>query len=149
MNLYRILAGHISPKDSMMAISHYVVANDDAEVYEMVKDMFYLPKDLDEYVSEHLETDDEDEEKELREAIAEQYNEMEYASYYTPELIIKKRGNVDDEDQYEDAYYGGSVMKWEIAKEDITQEEIEMLKSLGIFEQDEIIKNRLLGISFC
>lgn len=142
MNLYRILAGHISPKDSMMAISHYVVANDDTEVYEMIREMYYLPKDDDEYIEN--KTDDVDEIAEIREDLR---NEDGY--HYGPARIIREKGNTEDDSEYEDAYYGGQVVKWEVVKEDITDEEIDLLTQLGIFEEEEIVKNRLLGISYC
>lgn len=42
MNLYRIIIGHASPKDSTAAITHYQLAEDDVEVYDKIKDLFYL-----------------------------------------------------------------------------------------------------------
>lgn len=125
-NLYRVLIGHLSPKDSQAGIYCYMIAKDDKEVFDRLKKEMYWD-DLDEY--------DEDE-----------------ASYdmdgdiINTEYIIKNKGDWNSE--VTDLYYGASICKWELVKKNISAEEIKILQNCGIFEDEEVINNRKLGVSY-
>ncbi len=145
MNLYRVLTGHIAPKESLMAISHYVLAENDADVYTQIYDMFYLPKNVEEYLDDKLNSDEVEERDELKQEIKEQDLSDEYG-HYTPAKIIHMKGNTQDDSQYEDAYYGCTVVRWELVEKSILLCDIEHLERLGIFEDLEKVKSRLASI---
>lgn len=126
-NLYRVIIGHYSQKDSQAGIYTYLVAENDEDVYNQLDEEFdYSWYDCDDEEDCQTDCDGDDMNK---------------------KNILENKGDWNKE--VSDLYYGASVSKWELVKKNITEEEIATLKSIGIFEDKEIINDRKLGVSFC
>lgn len=128
MNLYEIRMEHFAPKDSQQGIYTYLVANSDEEVYEWLK----LEKELKDgrkiYVSYDLYEEDEEEKREIYD---ENYNVIGEESF--KERMIRLKGNLNDEDvDMSDSYYGITLMGWSIIKEDVLDNDIEVLLRAGV-----------------
>lgn len=112
MNLYEIMFTHYAPKDSKTGILHYLVANSDEEVYKWLKN-----GNGDVYVSYEYSEED-----------GEMLDDNPFK-----ESIIESRGCMfNDYMEVTDLYYGATQVGWILKKENISQEEIEILKGVGI-----------------
>jgi hypothetical protein len=127
MNLYEIMMEHYAPKDSQKGIHTYLAANSDEDVYKWLKSepelkdgrKIYLSWNYDEVEKEPFEIYDED------------YNVIGTETF--KEKMIRLKGDMNDEDaDFSDLYYGKTFIGWDLVKENITNEEIEVLKSVGI-----------------
>jgi hypothetical protein len=112
MNLYEIMMEHYAPKDSERGIYTYLAADSDEEVYEWLKSEEELKDGRQIFLSWKDEEKDDDSFK---------------------DRIIGLNGDLnDDEVELTDLYYGETLIGWKLIKENITNEEIEVLKSVGI-----------------
>jgi hypothetical protein len=125
MNLYEIMMEHYAPKDSEKGIHTYLAANSDEEVYEWLKSesklkdgrRIFLPWDYS--GSETFEIYDDN------------YEVIGAETF--KEKMIRLKGDMNDEDvDFSDLYYGKTLIGWSLIKENITDEEIKVLKSVGI-----------------
>jgi hypothetical protein len=127
MNLYEIMMEHYAPKDSEKGIHTYLAANSDEEVYEWIKSEQELKDGRQIFITWGMDEKDE-EEFEIYD------NNYEVIGTETlKEKMIRIKGDLHDEDaDFSDLYYGKTLIGWKLVKENITNEEIEVLKSVGI-----------------
>lgn len=117
MKLYEIIFQHFSQKDSKKGIVCYLVANDDKDVYEWMKNGIQFYTGYEHYTTYQ---DNEDNGKELD-------------GVPFKESIILTRGCINnDYMEVTDLYYGETQYSWEVIKENISHEDIKKLKELGI-----------------
>ena len=111
MSLYRIIVLHGAPKDSHTSTETYLVAESDEAVFDWLNKKNYGAW-TEEDGEPRLREDDDGKEITFR------------------EWVMLKRGDLDDEEGWEDAYYG--VTKWGWEPLQATEEEIAVLVKLGI-----------------
>lgn len=127
MNLYSIDFVHYAPKDSEEGVYGYTVANSDEEVYEFIKsepnikgNTLYSNYKYKEDKTYHIYNDD-------YEVIGEETFK---------ERMIRLKGEMNDEDaDVSDSYYGVTHLGWTLVKENITEEEIQVLKNVNILNR--------------
>jgi hypothetical protein len=127
MNLYEIMLEHYAPKDSEKGIFTYLVAQSDEEVYEWLK---ASPKLKD---GRWLLTTFEDYERDEKtyEIYDDDYEVIGEESF--KEKMIRLKGTINDEDQsFDDLYYGLTLYGWELIKKDITEEQLKVLEETNI-----------------
>jgi len=132
MNLYKQTFQHWSPKDSEKGISKYFLASSNREAYDIVYgkyDCVTVDRFCD-FNSEEYDT-----------------FEIDYVEYLPSDLdkekviniVADKRGelnfdDIDSLDCFNDLYYGMTLEGWDLVREDITPQDIEVLKTLGVLE---------------
>ena len=109
MNLYKILMTHAAPKDNKTAIKEYVLAKDDKQVFE------YLKNNSGYTYWKDIERDEDD-----------------YGDVKKIDFIFENHGDSQLDDKWEDLYYGSTMYDWELFKEDLSQTEIDTLVKLEI-----------------
>ena len=110
-NLYAILFTHYAPKDSEKGIRELIIAPSDSEVYD------YIAKD---YWTDYEKDFDPDNE--------------EFPTF--KDKMIACKGQMNDSDySLQDLYYGCTLYGWELIKENISTEEIEVFKRVGILKE--------------
>lgn len=114
MNLYRIIVLHGAPKDSHISTETYLVAENEQEVFNWLNGKNY---------GAWTEEAGEGEEPNVR--YADDETEIPFR-----EWVMLKRGDLEDEEGWEDAYYG--VTKWGWKPITATEDEIAVLIRLGI-----------------
>lgn len=121
MNLYRILVEHYAPKDCLESIAGYLLAKDESEVYDVIKDAnsekfgMYLGWVGDE---DELYWNEETEEEDLTHK----------------EWVILNKGEMSDDQFITDLYYGVTLVGWELIEEnvDMNSDFVQKLISLNI-----------------
>jgi len=128
MNLYIIEFKHYAPKDSEKGIKGYMVAENDEEVYEFIKSEPEM----------HGET--------MYNSYADKENDGEETDIYDDDdnvigtetfkdRIIGCHGDMYDEySEVSDLYYGATQYGWTCAIKDITSQDVEGLRYLGILQ---------------
>jgi len=123
MNLYKILFSHTAPKDTMLGIETYLLAESEEKVYD------YIDK---KYNYNHWRDENEDEDTEPFALYDDDYNVIGTETFR--EKIMRIHGEIWDEDyDYADAYYGITLYGWELVKEDIT-DDLTIFIDLGIIQ---------------
>lgn len=126
MNLYKINFTHYAPKDSKEGIITYLVAIDNEQVYEYIKSE---PRINDNGLYNSWK-DCEDDNK-VYDIYDNNYNVIGTESF--KERMIRLGGEMYDEDaDVSDSYYGVTHLGWELVKEDISIEEMGIIKNAGI-----------------
>ncbi|MNW60375.1 hypothetical protein D3C74_383550 [compost metagenome] len=127
MNLYKIMFAHYSPKDSEEGIVTYLVANSHEEVYEWLKSEPQLSngnKLFNTY--KYSESDDK-----TYEIYGEDWIVIGEESF--KERMIRLHGEMFDEEvDVSDTYYGVTLYGWELIKEDVRPDVLQMIKDYGI-----------------
>ena len=126
MNLYEIMFDHYSQKDSERGTLTYLIAKSDEDVYEWIKAEHELKNGRQIYCSyEDREEDDEvyytydDDNLEIEETFKER--------------MIRLQGEMNDDDaELDDLYYGKTLYGWELIRENISLNGIEILKTIMI-----------------
>jgi hypothetical protein len=127
MILYVIMMEHYAPKDSEKGIHTYLVANSDEDVYKWLKS----EKELNDGRQIFLSWRDSEDEGESFEIYDNNYEVIGEETF--KEKMIRIKGDINDEDaDFSDLYYGKTFIGWKLIKENITNEEIEVIKSVGI-----------------
>lgn len=116
MNLYEILFTHYSQKDNMKGIATYIVAKEEEEVYE------YLKTSPTTIQGVKLYTTYKD-------------NEDDYGTSYKERIVAAGGCMYDEESDVYDLYYGFTQFGWELKKENITKDEIQVLDDLGLLSK--------------
>lgn len=112
MKLYKILQLHGAPKDSVTLINTYIVANNNEEVFNYIM----VELDRDSWCENNFE-------------------ENEYQTYTEfKNEILKNQGDLDDDEGWEDAYYGVTKYGWEEVF-NINNIEINILKKFKIINE--------------
>jgi hypothetical protein len=109
MNLYKVLMTHAAPKGYETAIKEYIIAEDDKAVFNYLKDK-----------SGYTYWDDVENDKD------------EYGDMLKIDYIFEEKGDVNCDDKWCDLYYGSTMYSWNLFKEDLDQEEIEVLVTLEV-----------------
>lgn len=117
MKLYRIIVLHGAPKDSHTATETYLVAKDEEKVARWIQAKkchgYWLDPEEGEEPSMRCHPDDWQKEITFR------------------EYVMLKRGDLEDDEGWEDAYYGVTKWGWEEI-ESATDKDISRLVELGI-----------------
>lgn len=132
MNLYVIKFEHYSQKDSKIGIVTYVVAENDAQVYEWIKSE---PKGEDWVIFNSWKYYEEDgTEYELYDGDIKCIGEESFKDH-----IIRVCGQMYSEhSSYDDLYYGKSYFGWDIIKENIQEHQIDVLmETIGLVVLDK------------
>lgn len=117
LKLYRIIELHAGPKDIVTFTRGYVVKENDEQVFNHIVERHNsIMWGQDEDIEEHIYG-------------CETYDEFK-------KYIIENKGDLEEEDGFEDAYYGVSKYGWEYVA-DITKYEFEVLSKFGVIEGDE------------
>lgn len=114
MNLYRIIVLHGAPKDSHTSTETYLVAENEEQVFNWL-----------DAKTGGAWTEEPEEGEEPRMRYSADESEIPFRQW-----IMESRGDLEDEDGWEDAYYG--VTKWGWEPIDATPDEIAVLLKLGI-----------------
>lgn len=110
-NLYRIIVLHGGPKDSHTSTETYLIADNEEAVFAWIdKKNFKVWSGRDE---DDLRTDEDTD------------TEVPFKDW-----VMKKRGDLDDEEGWEDAYYG--ITKWGWEPVEASPEDIQTVLKLGI-----------------
>ena len=109
MKLYEITSTHLAPKDSHTAITEYLVANSDKDVFDYLSKgegseyTYWNDKiDIDEYIGDDYETPEE----EMNNWISQ---------------TLEEKGEEWNDDLYTDLYYGRTIYGWR--ETNVTDEE--------------------------
>lgn len=109
---------HYAPKDSQQGIYTYLVAETSEDVYEWLKKEIELKDGRIIYVNYSMD---------------EEYDEPEENEESFRDRTIRVQGCMYDENtEYNDLYYGKTVIGWSIIKEDVKEKDIQMLESMNI-----------------
>lgn len=127
MNLYEINFKHFAPKDSEQGIFTYLYAKTDSDVYEWLKTD---PK-LSNGRSIYTDYKDNEEEGKTFEIYDNSFNIIGLETY--KERIIRLKGVINDESvELNDLFYGQTLIGWKKVGSNISLEQIEAAKDLGI-----------------
>lgn len=128
MNLYAIKFTHYAPKDGETGIYGYILAANDESVYEWIKSEPKISDDKILYNSyEYYE------EEKSYDLYDNNYDVIGTETF--KERMIRVGGEMYDEDaDVSDAYYGVTHLGWDLVKEDISEDEVKVLKGLGILQ---------------
>ena len=130
-SLFRIVVLHGAPKDSHKSTETYLVAESEEAVCE------WINKE-----KQHGYWFDEDDESEQNMRYEDDSYEKEIPFR---EWVMKKRGDLDDEEGWEDAYYG--VTKWGWEPIEASAEDIAVLLRLGIANTANVRDHRCLPVA--
>lgn len=117
MNLYQIMIRHYAPKDYEDGIYTYLVAESDEDVYEWVKEesqlkdgryLFNIYKD------------------------AEEDGDMLDDVPFKDSIIASQGCMYNDCMEVSDLYYGATQIGWKMVKEDISQDEVDVIEGAGV-----------------
>lgn len=119
MNLYEIVFTHYSQKDNQSGIKEYCISNSDEDIFAHINTKYAYDS----------WTDREDE------------YEGEYSTY--KEFVLENKGDNNDENLFEDLYYGQTTYGWKTLKENLTTEQINNLMETGIVKMILTIKGEI------
>lgn len=126
MNLYEIMFEHYSQKDSEKGIFTYLIAKSDEEVYEWIK----LETELNDGRILYVCWGDYEDEKTF-DIYDDDYNVIGEETF--KKRMVRLKGELYDEEvELSDLYYGKTLIGWEKVKENIKQEEVDILLNSGI-----------------
>lgn len=125
MNLYEVALQHSAPKDSVFATSHYFIGDNDEDVFD------HIASEPETKQGKMFNSWNNREDGETFTIYDDKYNEIGEETF--KDKIIRLKGEYNDDDyDYSDAYYGITLYGWELLKENVTDADFELLKSLGI-----------------
>jgi hypothetical protein len=129
MNLYKILVGHIAPKDMHTAIACLVLAENDEQVYEFIKSQ---PETKEHTLFNNWKESEETTKEEWLEGndwcSEEDADERTNYGVKFKDNIISIKGELNSEDvDWSDAYYGITIYGWELLKENVTTDYSELI----------------------
>lgn len=124
-NLYQINVKHLAPKDSHESIECFIIAENEDQVFDyLAKEKAYWTES-ETFCENHIPDFDEDQE----------LSEEEYSNEIK-KFVISTKGEIDaDWACYDDLYYGQTHWGWELKKENISIEEVNTLKNLGLITE--------------
>lgn len=115
MKLYQIIVLHGAPNDSHTSTETYLVAENEEQVFDWLAAKTY---------GAWTEEPEEGEEPKMR------YSEASKSEITFRQWIMEHRGDLEDDEGWEDAYYG--ITKWGWQPIEATPDEIAVLLKLGI-----------------
>lgn len=117
MNLYEIKFIHYAPKDSKEGTVCYLAAKDDEQVYEWMK------RGIETFTGYEHSTTYEDSDYD---------NDMLDREPFK-ESIIESQGCANNEHiEPSDLYYGDTLYRWKLVKENISKDEIKVIEDIGV-----------------
>jgi len=119
MKLFKISVKHAAPKDSHTSVECFAIAEDEATVYECVDAATYQRWSEAEAEGETHAIYDED------------WNEIGRET--ERERRMRLRGDIDDDEDWSDAYYGLTWYGWDEGQE-IDEAQANVLLALGVAE---------------
>lgn len=125
MNLYKIILEHYAPKDKEVGIFTYLTANSDEDIYEWLKNEPTLQDGR--WITVSWVYKDE-------ECFTIYNDDCDPVGEETfKERMIRLKGDInDDEADLDDLYYGRTLFGWELIKESVNEQDVNVLKKLGI-----------------
>jgi len=118
MNVFRIKVLHSGPKDSHESIQTYLLAENELQVLEWI-DKTHRYGAWSDAIKDGDTKWDGDTDKEIP----------------VLQYLLENHGDLEDEEGYDDAYYGVTKMGWELVCDARQLQDIEALKALGIITQ--------------
>jgi len=137
MNLYKIVFSHHAPKDSEKGIKVLLLAENDEQVYEWLASE---PKLEDRTLYNSWKENEGYSYSEEKETFVDEDGEEVDSSWYDEEgnaenfktRMLRLKGEINDDDyDFTDAYYGITLLGWELLKEDVKTDYSELVE-LGI-----------------
>ncbi len=119
MNLYRIISSHYSPKDSFTSTLCFLLAENEEQIYDFVKNCSY-----DQFNESINWCGDEDE--------LYWNEETEEEDLTHKEWVLLNQGELECDDFLTDLYYGQTLIGWELINEDIAENEQLILTNLKV-----------------
>ena len=113
MNLYKIIVKHCAPKDCHDSIACLLLAKDDEAVYE------WLKKGNSELDDDSIFVSYEYREEETFTLYDKDYNKIGIETFKNRMIRLKGLIN-DEEEEYEDLYYGLTLYGWKLLQEDVS-----------------------------
>ncbi|ATX84233.1 MULTISPECIES: hypothetical protein [Bacillus] len=126
MNLYEIILKHFAPKGSERGIFTYLLAESDEEVYEWLKADPSL-SDGRWVCTPYADNEADDETYAI---YNKDYEIIGHEKY--KDRMIRLKGELNDEVELTDLYYGITLVGWRLVKSNIPTEQIELLKDSGV-----------------
>lgn len=128
---------HFSPKDSQQGLITYLVANSSEDVYEWFKKEPQLPDGNRLFNSYKYSEED----NKVFELYDDKYNIIGEENF--KEKMIRLGGEMFDEDrELNDLYYGLTLYGWELVKEGVKPDALQMIKDYGI-QIEQVAKSEI------
>lgn len=137
MNLYKIVFSHHAPKDSEKGIKVLLLAQNEEQVYEWLASE---PKLEDRTLYNSWKDNERYSYAEEKETFVDEDGEEVDSSWYDEEgnaenfktRMLRLKGEINDDDyDFTDAYYGITLLGWELLKEDVKTDYSELVE-LGV-----------------
>jgi hypothetical protein len=127
MNLYKIMFEHFSQKDSQKGILTYLAANSDSEVYEWLKS----EPSSEDWGSIYNNYNHKEEDNEVFNIYDNDFSIIDQESFR--DRMIRLHGDMYDEEvELSDLYYGATLYGWTLVKENISSDDIKIMRELGV-----------------
>lgn len=125
MNIYKIEFLHAAPKDTERGLKCLLLAENEEQVYEWIKSEPKIGE-----LSLYNEWADSEEENEEFEIYNDNYDVIGKENFKQKMIRLKGQMNDDDYD-YSDSYYGITLFGWNLLKENVNTDYLELIE-LGI-----------------
>ncbi|KAF6620659.1 hypothetical protein HFE03_07980 [Paenibacillus sp. EKM102P] len=127
MNLYKIMFEHFSQKDSQNGILTYLAANSDSEVYEWLKSEPYSESWGNIFNNYNYKEKD----NEVFDIYDNDFSIIDQESFR--DRMIRLHGDMYDEEvELSDLYYGATLYGWNLVRENISFNDIKIMRDLGV-----------------
>jgi len=137
MNLYKVTFSHYAPKDSERGIKSLILAENDEQVYNWIASE---PKTNEGSIYNSWKNREEyswDQEKEMfvdqdGDEVNEGWWDEEGKPENFKERMLRLKGEIEDDSvDFSDSYYGITLFAWELLKENVTSDYLELIE-LGV-----------------
>lgn len=137
MNLYKIVFSHHAPKDSEKGMKVLLLAENEEQVYDWIASE---PKLEDRTLYNSWKENEGYSYSEEKETFVDEDGEEVDSSWYDEEgnaenfktRMLRLKGEINDDDyDFTDAYYGITLLGWELLKEDVKTDYSELVE-LGV-----------------
>lgn len=127
MNLYEIMFRHYAPKDSEHGVHTYLVANNDEEVFDWIKEenSVWFKGEINDGLSDGNCLF-------LSWSYKDMTNDDCYEEGFRDRIIACKGDMFDDETELCDLYYGQTLAGWRLVKEDAKPDTLQLISDYGI-----------------
>ncbi|MEK4427680.1 hypothetical protein MHB54_00320 [Paenibacillus sp. FSL M7-0802] len=127
MNLYKIMFEHFSQKDSQKGILTYLAANSDSEVYEWLKS----EPPSEDWGNIYNNYNHKEKDNEVFDIYDNDFSIVDQESFR--DRMIRLHGDMYDEEvELSDLYYGATLYGWKAVKENISFNDIKIMRDLGV-----------------
>ncbi|MDY8021116.1 hypothetical protein [Paenibacillus polymyxa] len=127
MKVYKIMFEHFSQKDSQKGILTYLAADSDSEVYEWLKS----EPSSENWGNIYNNYNHKEEDNEVFDIYDNDFSIVDQESFR--DRMIRLHGDMFDENvELSDLYYGATLYGWEVVKENISFNDIKIMRDLGV-----------------